>query len=182
MNIFVLDTDTQKCAEYHCNKHLVKMITEHNQILSSVFYLSRGITKKSQITSSLIESSLKDFPRRDEFDRPEPYGIGYIHHPCTKWTSESIDNYYWLCELTLNMCTEYTKRYHKKHAGEDVCEWFAVNSPSLPRIGMTPHVQCVLPEHKVDSNPVLAYRQYYINHKPEIKQWPLDKVPFWWKS
>jgi len=26
MNIFVLDTDTKKCAEYHVDKHAVKMV------------------------------------------------------------------------------------------------------------------------------------------------------------
>jgi len=29
MNIFYLDKDTKKCAEYHVDKHVVKMITEY---------------------------------------------------------------------------------------------------------------------------------------------------------
>jgi len=28
MNIFVLDTDTKKCAQYHNDKHVIKMILE----------------------------------------------------------------------------------------------------------------------------------------------------------
>jgi hypothetical protein len=35
MNIFVLDYDTEKCAQYHCDKHVVKMILESAQLLSS---------------------------------------------------------------------------------------------------------------------------------------------------
>lgn len=31
MNIFILDNDIQKCVEYHCDKHVVKMILEYCQ-------------------------------------------------------------------------------------------------------------------------------------------------------
>jgi len=34
MNIFYLDSNPQKCAEYHCDKHVVKMILESAQLLS----------------------------------------------------------------------------------------------------------------------------------------------------
>ena len=33
MNIFVLDTDIDKCAEYHVDKHIVKMPLEAAQML-----------------------------------------------------------------------------------------------------------------------------------------------------
>ena len=33
MNIFFLDWDTEKCAKYHCDKHVVKMILETAQLL-----------------------------------------------------------------------------------------------------------------------------------------------------
>ena len=36
MNIFVLDDDIEKCARYHCDKHVVKMILESAQMLSTV--------------------------------------------------------------------------------------------------------------------------------------------------
>lgn len=35
MNIFVLDLDITKCAEYHCDKHVVKMILETTQLLNN---------------------------------------------------------------------------------------------------------------------------------------------------
>jgi hypothetical protein len=35
MNIFFLDKDPVISADYHCNKHVVKMVTEYAQILSS---------------------------------------------------------------------------------------------------------------------------------------------------
>lgn len=36
MNIFVLDLDPRRCAQYHCDFHVGKMITETAQILSTV--------------------------------------------------------------------------------------------------------------------------------------------------
>ena len=36
MNIFLLDTDITKCAQFHCDKHVVKMPIEYAQLLSAV--------------------------------------------------------------------------------------------------------------------------------------------------
>ena len=36
MNIFVLDRDIETCAQYHCDKHVVKMTLETAQILSTI--------------------------------------------------------------------------------------------------------------------------------------------------
>ena len=36
MNIFLLDWNTDVCAQYHCDKHVVKMILESTQMLSTV--------------------------------------------------------------------------------------------------------------------------------------------------
>lgn len=36
MNIFVLDLDPYKAAQYHCDKHVVKMVLETAQILSTI--------------------------------------------------------------------------------------------------------------------------------------------------
>lgn len=36
MNIFVLDTNLEKCALYHCDKHVIKMILESAQMICTV--------------------------------------------------------------------------------------------------------------------------------------------------
>ena len=38
MNIFYLDHDVQKCAEMHCDKHVVKMILEYAQLLCTAHH------------------------------------------------------------------------------------------------------------------------------------------------
>jgi len=49
MNIFVLDTNLEKCAQYTCDEHVIKMILEHTQMLSTACRLN-GIDKGYQIT------------------------------------------------------------------------------------------------------------------------------------
>ena len=46
MNIFYLDEDVQKCAEYHVDRHVVKMILEYAQLLSTAHRVLDGDDKK----------------------------------------------------------------------------------------------------------------------------------------
>jgi hypothetical protein len=39
MNIFYLDKDPETCAQYHCDKHVVKMILETAQLLCATQWL-----------------------------------------------------------------------------------------------------------------------------------------------
>jgi hypothetical protein len=52
MNIFFLDFDTKKCAKYHCDKHVVKMILETAQLLCGVHHVDH-------VTPSYPPSSLQ---------------------------------------------------------------------------------------------------------------------------
>ena len=42
MNIFYLDKDTTKCAKYHNDKHVVKMILETAQLLCGAHWVTGG--------------------------------------------------------------------------------------------------------------------------------------------
>lgn len=179
MNIFVLDLDVNKCAEYLCDKHLIKQITEHNQILGSIAYSARGIPKKKNITPEFISENFSDFPRRKD-GVTHPYGIGYAHHPCTKWAAESEENYTWLCYLNIAMCKEYTKRYHKVHKGEAITQWYFQNRPTIISRGMTPFAQAMPDDVKNLKNAVQAYRDYYVKHKSYMAKWSRSETPDWY--
>ena len=43
MNIFYLDNHTHRCAKQHCDKHVVKMIIEYAQLLSTAHRVIDGI-------------------------------------------------------------------------------------------------------------------------------------------
>lgn len=154
MNIFVLDYDFKKNAEYHCDKHVVKMITEQNQILSTVHWLSGGKAH---------------------------YKPTHIHHPSTKWCLESIENYRWLINSTLALCEEYTYRYGKIHAGEEICLQLAYNEPKIPSKGITKFAQA-MPEQYRSNNIVSAYRAYYNGDKQHLFAWKNRNIPNWIKN
>lgn len=153
MNIFILDKDIKKCAEYHCDKHVVKMILETAQLLCSSIWMSGG---------------------------KAPYRLTHKNHPCSKWSRESLENWLWLKELGLELCKEYTRRYNKIHKTEGIIK--GLKTPKLESKGMTPF-PLAMPDIYKTKNPVKSYRNYYIHEKKEITQWnKLNNVPKWFKE
>lgn len=157
MNIFVLDRDIKKCVKYHCNRHVVKMILEYNQILSSVHWMTH-----------------------EDFNPNKIYKLTHKNHPCCIWARESLDNYKWLLNLTKHLLSEYTYRYGKQHASFIKYQYLSKNLPPISSIGLTEFKQC-MPDQYKNINPVQAYRDYYMGDKRHIAQWKKRKIPFWWK-
>ena len=54
MNIFILDKNPKIAAEYHCDKHVVKMILESAQMLSTTHWLQ---------SLELFNKKMSDFKR-----------------------------------------------------------------------------------------------------------------------
>ena len=96
MNIFVLHSDPIKAAQMMCDKHIVKMILESNQMLSTV-------------------------ARKHGYNAP--YRSTHGNHPCTLWAGESNANWYWLIRHSRALCEEYTARYGRTHKSQAVPEW-----------------------------------------------------------
>ena len=154
MNIFVLDTDINKAAAYHCDKHVVKMCLEYAQILST--------------TANVALS-----------DRVG-YKTTHINHPCSVWARQSASNTRWLAALLIALGKEYTARYDKVHKSVDVgvkAAWVAVKH--MPDVGLTPFAQA-MPQQYKDVNAVVAYRSYYLAEKKGFATWK-NGEPDWWK-
>ena len=154
MNIFFLDYDVKKCAQYHVDKHVVKMILETAQLLCSVHHVTEQITEQV------------------------PYKLSHKNHPCAVWARQSLSNYLYLCELGLELGKEYTYRYGKRHKSIEVIEWCIVNKPNIPDIGFTKPAMAMPDEFKVDSV-VESYRNYYMGAKSDLASWKNREKPFW---
>ena len=50
MNIFFLSFDPEECAEFHCDKHVLKMILEYAQLLSTAHRVLDGIQMIDYVT------------------------------------------------------------------------------------------------------------------------------------
>lgn len=153
MNIFILDDDMQKCAEYHCDRHIVKMPIEYAQMLST-------IVRKTGVDAG--------------------YKVTHANHPCTKWASESLSNWLWLRSLAQAINEEYRFRYGKKcnHASWDVAS--ALPVPKIIDIGLTVFPQCMPDQYKTEFA-VKAYRNYYVGDKQHIAKWSNRNVPDWFE-
>lgn len=156
MNIFVLDTDTKKCAKYHNDKHVVKMILEYAQLLCGAHHMTES---KYEI----------------------PYKLSHKNHPSAIWTRECVENYIWLCDLGLDLCEEYTYRYGKRHKSQDIIEWALVHKPKIKTNNdITPFALAMPDECKI-GDAVESYRTYYMVDKRKIANWKNRETPEWFK-
>lgn len=154
MNIFVLDLDPNKCAEYHNNSHCIKQLLETAQLLCGVHWVN---------------------------DSEAPYKLSHKNHPCAIWSRECIENYVWLCDLGMALSKEYTHRYNKRHKSQDIIEWCYGNLPNLRSNGdITPFALAMPDECKI-GDAVESYREYYMKEKRSLASWKMRNQPEWFK-
>lgn len=155
MNIFVLSEDPELAARDQCNKHIVKMVTETAQLLTTCF--PAGMLR---------------------------FKYTHVNHPCAKWVRESLTNYKWLVVHGNALSEEYTRRYHRIHASSDVIDACIDLVPDIPDIGLTPFARAIKQPWKEMTRTlsiVEAYRQYYVGDKAKFAKWaPHAQAPAWW--
>ena len=153
MNIFYIDTDVDKCAESHCNKHVVKMILEYAQLLSTAHVELDG----NQVA----------------------YKSTHKNHPCAVWVRQSSDNYRYLYNLFVALCKEYTHRYDKVHLTWTKHGNTLAHLPSNINTGeFTLPPQC-MPEDYYHNDTVQAYRSYYRHGKSSMLEYKRRQIPSW---
>ena len=100
MNIFILDENIEKCAQYHCDKHIIKMILESAQLLCTAHW----INKYAGFIPRKLESKEWEKVREQKTNDPRdfPYLPTMHNHPCSIWVRSSLDNYEWLIDSQMN--------------------------------------------------------------------------------
>ena len=189
MNIFVLHLNPTIAAQMHCDRHVVKMIIESAQLLYTCCLLC-GIVGHD------IDELIMTAPLTAKGSHG--YRPTHRNHPCTKWLSESVENYKWLITMSKQLCNEYTRRYGKIHATEQHIDWLSCVCPKIPEIPQTPFA-IVMPDeykciesiddqnHHRDPNcdkqydPVDSYRKYYCKVKTFAK-WSKTETPSWYSD
>ncbi|WP_353272780.1 pyrimidine dimer DNA glycosylase/endonuclease V [Wolbachia endosymbiont (group A) of Urophora cardui] len=167
MNIFILDENPVIAAQMLCDKHIVKMPLETAQLLSSVFSMAlKAPNPFVSITNQNIEV---------------PYKLTHKNHPCSLWARQSKGNFYWLIGYGKELCKEYTWRYKRKHKSEEVINLCDSNKDLLifQSTSMQAFIQA-LPDRYKCTNPVKAYREYYLHEKMRFAKWEKGrKAPDW---
>jgi len=152
MNIFVLDTNIETCARYHCDKHVVKMILESVQMLCT------ALNKKGFKT---------------------PYKSTHQKHPCVLWVEASYDNFTWLKDLALALNEEYRFRFDKQTDHKSIGVLDEISAYRYESRGITEFAQAMPNEYKVPGSAVEAYRKFYLGEKLRFARWTKRSIPVW---
>lgn len=169
MNIFFLHTEVSRSAKYYFNKHCIKIILEIAQML----YTAHWVTQSCSDWVNKHETELK----------VAPYKKTHFNHPTCRWVRQHFNNYVYTCQMGLELCYEYTRRYGKIHKSQVRLEWLLQNIPTtfqtepidaylanknIPN-GCTP-IPLAMPTEYHTSDAIHSYRLYYIKNKREIAQ------------
>ena len=97
MNIFYLSTCPIESAQMQCDKHVVKMILETAQLLSTALH---------------------------SWSFEAPYKPTHKNHPSAVWARKSEQNFSWLSKHFEALCEEYTRRYNRIHKSSQHSAYF----------------------------------------------------------
>jgi hypothetical protein len=161
MNIFYLDPDPVIAAQMQCDKHVVKMVLESAQMLS---------TCQHEMWDDII-------------DPPDLlYKPTHKNHPCNIWLRETRGNYKWLYEHFIGLADEYTRRYGKVHLSDKKLRHILKQYPGgLPAGPFTIPPQCMPDEYKTENDTIGAYQLFYLMDKSRFAKWEKGReAPEWY--
>lgn len=178
MNIFYLDDNVVKCAEYHNDKHVVKMILEYAQLLSTAH---RVIDGYEYIDASSGRKIKRWKLYTGDAKEQNLYKATHVNHPSAVWVRQFDNNYRYLFCLFQCLLKEYTYRYGKQHSCEKLLPYLIDTPRKIPTGYFTQPTQAMPDEYK-NSDSVVAYRNYYNGAKKSMAKWKNRPVPDWWEN
>jgi hypothetical protein len=177
MNIFYLDHDVRMCAEMHNDKHVVKMILEYSQLLSTAHrFLDGKQTAGKTKTGRNVKRWVLDDHREHVL-----YSATHINHPSAVWVRQSLENYIWLSDMLLALLKEYTYRYGKQHKCEMIARHLAYPPIHISHKPFTQPTPAMPDDVKIAGDSIKSYRNYYINNKTHLAKWKNRPTPEWYK-
>lgn len=154
MNIFYLDSDPVTAAQMAVDKHVVKMILETAQLLSTAHHVLDG----------------PEVP-------PAIYKSTHVNHPSAVWARKSNNNYNWLYVHFLALLEEYTFRYGKYHKSGELADVLESPPRNIPVGYFTPPPPAMDEQYIVSQDSVENYRNYYKFGKAHLHKYTRREVP-----
>jgi hypothetical protein len=177
MNIFYLSKDPVECAEMHLDKHVVKMIIEYAQLLSTAHRMIDG-DERTELSASGRRIKRWVLPDARETIL---YKASHINHPSAKWTRVCSSHYEWLYKLFCALCDEYTYRYGRVHlTDEKLRQALSLTPNNIGKSEVFEEPWRAMPDEvKIGNDSLASYRNYYINNKKSFARWTKRPVPQW---
>ena len=163
MNLFYLNIHPIIAATSQCDKHIVKMLLETAQLLSTAVRL------------------LTDYTDEDR----DLYKITHKNHPVSMWVRSSRKNFKWTLTHAIALCNEYTRRYNRIHKSQAVIKFIRDTFDELefPQVEFTAPALCMPEQYKTFSDdPVLCYQEFYRNEKSKFAKWNYTPTPEWFTN
>jgi hypothetical protein len=181
MNLFYLDDDLDKCAEYHIDKHVGKMQLEAAQLLTTTIWVDKYL---GFIPRKLDSEELKVI---NDVKRLEPaiddrvftrYLPTHINHPSAIWVRSNLEHFYWTVNYVNALNSETMWRGNKSHAS--CSEVNRLPDPTkLPSLEWTPPT-LAMPDVLKSNDHIASYRKFYMLDKGPFATWKLRGKPDWW--
>lgn len=154
MNIFVVDENPAAAARDLHDAHVVKMILESAQMMSSALW-AHG--------------------------QSAPYRQAYKSHPCTLWVGTARDNFEWISCHALALADEYERRFKRVHASRAVVTFATSKAYVIPAGALSPHPLAMPDVYRGDrtSAPTALAVQLYRGYYRAMKLTPRKKPATW---
>jgi hypothetical protein len=175
VNIFAIDKDPIQSAMWMVDKHVVKMILETAQLLSTAHRVLDG---EQYIDKTKTGRNVKRWRLPDDREQ-NLYSATHINHPSAVWARATNNNYNWLYCHFHALCKEYTHRYGKIHKCQNMYHWLCTPPYNIPVGYLTPVTPAMPDEYKVPFDTVASYRNYYREAKKDLHKWTKRETPEW---
>lgn len=171
MNIFFLDPNPIIAARYMCDKHVVKMIVESAQLLSTAHrYIDGKAIFNGKKYLYILEPELENILYKET----------HINHPCSIWLRENDLHYHWLYEHFIALLSEYNYRYRKHHKTSSLIPYLKKAPRNLATTAYFRDPPLAMPdEYKISDNAVESYRNYYRRGKAHLLKYTRRDAPYW---
>jgi len=179
VNIFYVDSDPAIAARSLVDKHVVKMVLESAQLLSTAHRVldGREVAAKTESGRNVKRWVLDD--ARDNII----YTATHVNHPSAIWCRQSIENYTWLVDHMYALMDEYTHRYQKTHKCYGEIAYMLSSPPkNLEAYDWTPMPSCMDAQYIISDDPIVNYRNYYKHGKSSLHAWKNRNPPGWIKT
>jgi len=159
----------------HNDKHVVKMILEYAQLLSTAHRVLDGTITVGKSKTGRKKTTYALMDERDSV----LYSATHINHPSAVWVRKSRANYFWLFALFQECLQEYSKRYGKVHATSRLYDHLYNSPKNIATDNFTEPPPAMPDDYKVAGDSVESYRNYYIGDKKKMSRWTNSPMPIW---
>jgi hypothetical protein len=153
MNIFFLDKNPRKCAEYYMDRHM-KILLEIAQLLCTAYH-------------------------RNGYDGDMPYREldKRMNIRVQRWVYENSENFKFALRLGWCIFAEHYYRYGNEHSCGRILEWVEEHPLELP----DGKLYFLTQSGYEKLEPIKSNRQYMIECKRHLAVWTKRETPHWWK-